>query len=160
MRISKVIIKKLLALKLVLFFKTVGSLLLNLLKLLLLKLFKTLTMRYGVFFSQKKWRWVRWCKVMFLRKGKRLFRTLSRFWMGYGRVQRWFILLAFFPIVVILFLLGLSFNVTRKTVVQKTQETAIFKTAISASNSSRGIRAWVARLDQKVLRKIKELVSL
>jgi len=155
----KVIIKKLLALKLVLFFKTLMSLLLNLSKLLLLKLLKTLTVRYGVFFSQKKWRWIRWCKVMFLRRGKQLFRALSRFWSLYSSGQRWFILVAFFPVVIVLFLLGLSFNVTRKTMVQKTQETAVFKTAVSASNSSKGVRAWVARLDEKVLKKIKQLVS-
>ena len=52
----KVIIKKLIALKFVLFFKTVGVLLFNFSKLLLLKVFKTLTMRYGVFFTQRKWR--------------------------------------------------------------------------------------------------------
>ena len=73
----KVIIKKLITLKFVLFFKTVGVLLFNFSKLLLLKVFKTLTMRYGVFFTQRKWRWARWCKVMFLRRGKQLFRSLN-----------------------------------------------------------------------------------
>jgi len=155
----KVIFKKLLALKLVLFFKALGSLLLNLFKLLALKLFKTLTVRYGVFFSQKKWVWIRWCKVVFLRRGRQLFRALARFWSVYSVGQKWLIMVAFFPVMIVLFFLGLSFNITRKTMVQKTQETAVFKTAITASNSSKGVRAWVARLDQKVLKKIKELVS-
>jgi len=155
----KVIIKKLITLKFILFLKAIFSLLINLLKLLLLKLFKTLAVRYGVFFSQKKWRWIRWCKVMFLRRGKQLFRILSRFWALYNTRQRWFILIAFFPVVIVLFLMGLSFNVTRKTMVQKTQETAIFQTAISASNSSRGVQAWVSRQDRKVLKKIKDLIT-
>lgn len=153
----KVIIKKLIALKFVLFFKTVGVLLFNFSKLLLLKVFKTLTMRYGVFFTQRKWRWARWCKVMFLRRGKQLFRSLNDFWKSYRRRHQWFIFIAFFPVVIILFFFGLSFNVTRKTMVKKTQETAIFKTAVSASNSNKGIRAWVARLDQKILREIKAI---
>lgn len=153
----KTIIKKLIVLKFVLFFKALGILLFNLSKLLLLKVIKTLTLRYGVFFTQRKWRWARWCKVMFLRRGKQLFRSLNKFWGGFRRRHKWFIFIAFFPVVIILFFFGLSFNITRKTMVQKTQETAIFKTAISARNSSNGIRAWVSRLDQKVLRQIKAL---
>ena len=54
----KVIIKKLIALKFVIFFKTLGIFLFHLSKLLLLKIFKTLTIRYGVFFTQRKWRWI------------------------------------------------------------------------------------------------------
>ncbi len=154
---AKVIIKKLVALKLVLLLKALGILIFNLSKLLLLKVLKTLTVRYGVFFSQKKWRWARWCKVMFLRRGKQFFRSASRFWAAFNKRQKWFIVLAFFPIVIVLFLLGLSFNVTRKTIVQKTQETAVFKTAVNASTSSRGIKAWVERLDRIVLDKIKSI---
>ena len=153
----KVIIKKLIALKFVIFFKTLGIFLFHLSKLLLLKIFKTLTIRYGVFFTQRKWRWIRWCKVMFLRRGKQLFRLLNDFWAEFTINQKRFILIAFFPIVILLFLLGLSFNVTRKTMVKKTQETALFKTAVSAGNSSKGIRAWIAQLDNKVLEQIKVL---
>jgi len=155
----KTIIKKLIAMKFVLFFKALGKLLLNLLKLLLLKIFKTLTIRYGVFFSQFQWRWIRWCKVMFLRTGRRLFRSLARFWAIFSRTQKWFILIAFFPIVIVLFLLGLSFNVTRKTMVQKTQETAVFKTAMTAGHSNTGLSAWVDRVDRWVLHRIKRLTA-
>ena len=153
----KIIIKKLIALKFVIFFKTLGIFLFHLSKLLLLKIFKTLTIRYGVFFTQRKWRWIRWSKVMFLRRGKQLFRLLNDFWAGFTINQKRFILIAFFPVVILLFLLGLSFNVTRKTMVKKTQETALFKTAVSAGNSSKGIRAWIAQLDNKVLEQIKTL---
>ncbi len=114
-------------------------------------------MRYGVFLTQRKWRWARWCKVMFLHRGKQFFRSLSQFWNGFRRRHKWFIFIAFFPVVIVLFFFGLSFNITRKTMVQKTQETAIFKTAVSTGNSNKGIRAWIARLDQKVLLKIKAL---
>jgi len=153
----KVLFKKIIALKLVIFFKAVGSLLFNLLKLLLLKVIKTLTIRYGVFFSQRKWRWMRWCKVLFLRKGKLLFRYLSRFWSAFEQRQKYLVWIAFFPIVILLFFLGLSFNVTRKTMVKKTQETAVLKTAVSAGNSSKGIRAWISKLDRNVLDQIKKL---
>lgn len=155
----KVIIKKLIALKFILFLKTLWILFFHLSKLLLLKAFKTLTVRYGVFFTQRKWQWIRWCKIMFLRRGKQLFRSLNRFWREFTTHQKRFILIAFFPVVILLFLLGLSFKVTRKTMVQKTQETALFKTAVSASNSSNGIRAWVARLDRRVLEQIKALTQ-
>lgn len=154
---TKVIFKKLVALKLIAFLKVIAVLLLNLFKLLLLKIFKTLSMRYGVFFSQSRWRWIRWCKVMFLRQGKQFFRSTSRFWNGFSKGQQWFIAIAFFPVLLILFLLGLSFNITRKTVVQKTQETAIFQTAISASTGSRGVSKWISRLDRAVLKRIKDL---
>ena len=153
----KTIVKKLVALKFFLFFKAAGVLFLNLAKLLVLKIFKTLTIRYGVFFTQRKWRLIRWCKVMFLRRGKQMFRYLNNFWREFSLNQKRFILIAFFPVVIVLFLLGLSFNVTRKTMVQKTQETALFQTVVSAQNSSKGARAWIAGLDKKVLEKIKAL---
>jgi len=94
---------------------------------------------------------------MFLRRGKQMFRYLNNFWREFSLNQKRFILIAFFPVVIVLFLLGLSFNVTRKTMVQKTQETALFQTVVSAQNSSKGARAWIAGLDKKVLEKIKAL---
>ena len=94
---------------------------------------------------------------MFIRRGKQFFRGVRQFWAVYAREQKVVILVAFFPVALILFLLGLSFNVTRKTMVQKTQETAIFKVATTAGNRSTGIRAWVTRLDQKTLQKIQLL---
>lgn len=154
---SKVIIKRLLALKLVVFFKGALVLILNLIKLLALKVFKTLSIRYGMFFTQNRWYWVRRSKVVFLRRGKQLFRSAARFWRAYSVRNKGIILVAFFPVAAVLFFLGLSFNVTRKTMVQKTQETALFEMATSASNTNRGIRAWVKRLDRRTLEKIREL---
>lgn len=154
---AKVIFKRLIALKLVAFVKSSGFLIVNLSKLLLLKLFKTLGIRYGVFFSQNRWYWIRRGKVMFLRRGKQFFRTANRFWAVYPKHSKWLIFVAFFPVVLVLFLLGLSFNVTRKTMVQKTQETAVFQMATSASSTSRGIKAFIARLDRKTLNAIRKL---
>jgi len=153
----KVIIKRLFALNLVVFFKALFILVWNLFKLLLLKMFKTLTVRYGIFFSQNRWYWIRRSKVMFLRRGKQFFRSARRFWQGYGLLAKWSIVIAFFPVVLLIFLLGLSFNITRKTMVQKAQESAVFGVATTASNTSRGIRAWIARLDRSTLDKIKEM---
>ena len=150
---------RLLALKLLVFLKSLGILFSNLFKLFLLKLFKTLGIRYGIFFSQYRWRWIRRAKVVFLRKGKLFFRAVTKFWSGYERWQQWVILIAFFPVGLLLFLLGLSFNLTRKTMVQKTQETAIFKTATTVSQSSRGIRAWIAKLDELTLKKIRAITT-
>lgn len=154
---AKTFVKRLVALKLLAFFKALMILVWHLLKLLLLKFLKTLGVRYGVFFSQNRWYWIRRAKVMFLRRGKQFFRATSRFWRVYSNSHQWIILIAFFPIGLLLFLLGLSFNVTRKTMVQKTQETAIFKAAATASNTSRGIRAWLGRLDRRTLDRIRDL---
>lgn len=154
---AKVIIKRLLALKLVMFFKGVLILVWHLSKLLILKLMKTLGVRYGLFFSQYRWYWIRFSKVMFLRRGKQFFRALSKFWQRYETVHQWIILLAFFPVVLLLFFLGLSFNVTRKTMVQKAQESALFEAATSASKSNRGIRARLKQLDEWTLKRIQAL---
>lgn len=153
----KTIVKHILALKLISFLKAFFVLIWHLSKLLMLKMFKTLTVRYGVFFSQNRWYWIRRGKVMFLRRGKQFFRSSIRFWSAYGRLEKWLILMAFFPAVLLIFLLGLSFNITRKTMVQKAQESAVFGVASTASHTSRGIRAWIARLDRSTLDKIKAL---
>lgn len=156
---TKMIVKRLFALKLIVFFKMFGVLLWHLSKLFLLKLFKTLGLRYGLFFSQRRWYAMRKAKVMFLRRGKQFFRKVSRFWGRYDRWHKVIILVAFFPFCLVLFLLGLSFNVTRKTIVQKTQETALVKMATNASNKNKGIRGFITRLDKKTLDKIKSLSS-
>ena len=156
---AKGIFKRVVALKILALLKGIGVLLWHLAKLLLLKLLKTLGIRYGVFFSQRRWYWIRLAKVMFVRRGKQFFRSVSRFWAVYGYRQKWIILIAFFPIGLVIFLLGLSFNVTRKTMVQKTQETAVFKMATSASGRSSGIRQFVERLDQLTLQKIHEMTG-
>lgn len=154
---TKVIFKRFIALKLVVFFKGLVILGWHLSKLLLLKLMKTLGIRYGLFFSQNRWYWIRLSKVMFLRRGKQFFRSLSRFWTGFEPVHQWVILLAFFPVVLLLFFLGLSFNVTRKTMVQKAQESALFEAATSASKSNRGVRARLRQLDEWTLKRIQAL---
>jgi len=154
---AKVIFKRLVAMKLMVLLKAVLVLCWHLSKLVLLKLFKSLSVRYGVFFTQIRWYWARRAKVMFLRRGKQFFRSASRFWSVFTPRSKWVIFIAFFPIVLLLFLLGLSFNVTRKTMVQKTQETAIFQTVTAATNTSKGARSWVSRLDRWALGKIKEI---
>ena len=153
----KVLFKSIIALNFLSFIKAVLVLFWHLSKLLLLKMFKTLSVRYGIFFSQARWYWIRKAKVMFLRRGKQFFRSLLRFWIDYTQLQKWIVLIAFFPFLLLLFLLGLSFNLTRKTMVQKAQESAIFEMAATASNTNRGIRAWVARLDKLTLQKIRDL---
>jgi sensor histidine kinase regulating citrate/malate metabolism len=94
---------------------------------------------------------------MFLRRGKQFFRKTRNFWSQYKSHQKRIVMIAFFPVAVVLFLLGLSFNITRKTMVQKTQESAIFQAATSASKANRGIRAWIKRLDKSTLQKIRDL---
>ena len=151
---TKALFKRMFAMKLLMLLKGVGVLFWHLSKLLLLKILKTLGIRYGVFFSQYRWYWIRWAKVMFLRRGKQFFKSVARFWSHYAVKEKWVILIAFFPIGLVCFVLGLSFNVTRKTMVEKTQETAIFKVAKSAGANS-GIRAWVSSLDRVILEKIQ-----
>ena len=74
---AKVIVKKLITMKFFALLQAVWLLLWHLSKLLLLKILKTLGMRYGVFFSQRRWYWARWLKVMFLRRGKQFFRVTT-----------------------------------------------------------------------------------
>ena len=152
----KGIIKKVVVLKFFAFIKGLLVLSWHLGKLLLLKLLKTLSIRYGVFFSQNRWYWIRRSKVMFLRRGKQFFGATGRFWSHYSVGQKWLILVAILPIGLVLFLMGLSFNVTRKTMVKKTQESAIFQAATSAGKTNRGLRAWLRRLDERTLHKIRE----
>lgn len=151
----KMAIKKIVALNLISLLQSLLFLAWHVCKLLLLKLFKSIGLRYGLFFSQYRWRWIRKAKILFLRRGKQFFRRVSAFFSRYSGWQKAIILIAFFPIGLVLFLLGLSFNVTRKTIVQKTQEAAIIKAAESASNKSRGIRFLINRIDLGVLEKIK-----
>lgn len=154
---AKLIVKRLLALKLMVALKALSVLGWHLSKLVFLKLLKTLSVRYGIFFTQRRWYWARKAKVMFLRRGKQFFRAARRFWLVFTPPERWVILIAFFPAVLLLFLLGLSFNITRKTMVQKTQETAIFQTMTAASSTSSGVRAKIAKMDRWTLDKIKSL---
>ncbi|MBX2847037.1 MAG: hypothetical protein KTR16_01860 [Acidiferrobacterales bacterium] len=153
----KGIFKKLLVMKFLALIKAGLILCWHLSKLLLLKVLKTLTVRYGIFFSQNRWYWIRAAKVMFLRRGKQFFRATARFWSHYSIRAKWLILIAFFPAGLVLFFLGLSFNITRKTMVQKTQESAIFKAATTASNTNKGIRGWIQRLDKLTLKRIRDL---
>jgi hypothetical protein len=153
----KVIIKHTLAINFLTFLKTLGVFLWHCGKLVLVKLLKTFSLRYGLFFSQYRWRWIRHMKIMFIRKGKQFFRSLVRFWQHYSGIQQWIVFIAFFPIVVALCLLGLSFTITRKTMVQKTQEAAMIKVATSATQKSSGFTHIIATLDQKTLIKIKEI---
>jgi len=153
----KGIFKKILVIKFLVFIKATCVLCWHLSKLLLLKILKTLTVRYGMFFSQNRWYLMRAAKVMFLRRGKQFFRATARFWRQYKTRDKQIILIAFFPVGLLLFFMGLSFNLTRKTMVQKTQESAIFKAATTASTTSRGVRAWIEKLDKLTLKKIRDL---
>ncbi|MEM7358768.1 MAG: hypothetical protein AAF431_06715 [Pseudomonadota bacterium] len=153
----KVVFKRIIALKLVAFLKAALVLAWHLSKLLLLKILKTLGIRYGVFFSQYRWYWIRWTKVMFLRRGRQFFRGLTRFWRAYTLREQWVVVIAFFPIFLVLFFLGLSFNVTRKTMVQKAQESALFEMAATATTQNSGLRGWIARIDKLTLQRIRDL---
>ena len=155
----KGLFKRAFAVKLISLFKSIWILLWHVSKLLLLKLLKTLGVRYGVFFSQYRWYWIRRARIMFIRRGKQFFRSQRRFWLTFSQWQKWLVLIAFFPAVVVLFFLGLSFNVTRKTMVHKTQETAVFKMAANASKTSIGIRDWLNGLDQATLKRIQLLTA-
>ena len=154
---AKGILKKAITLKFISLFKILAVLLFHLSKLLLLKILKTLGIRYGVFFSQRKWYWIRKAKVIFLRQGKLFFRSVRNFWKGYSGRQKLLVLIAFFPLGLLFFFLGLSFDITRKTMVRKTQETAIFKAAATAGKSSLGIREWLQKIDALTIQKIQDL---
>ena len=117
--LTKTLIKRLIAFNLLALGKALLFLFWHLAKLLLLKILKSLSIRYGVFFSQDRWYWIRLAKVMFLPPGKQFFRASQSFLNGYRRPHKSVIMAALFRFVTLMFLLGLSFNVTRKTRVQK-----------------------------------------
>jgi hypothetical protein len=104
----KTIIKRVIVLNIISFFNALGILFWHLSKLALIKLFKTLGLRYGLFFSQYRWRFMRHMKVMFLRRGKQFFRRTARFWKGYSLFEKIIILIAFFPVALTLFLCNYS----------------------------------------------------
>ena len=64
---------------------------------------------------------------------------------------------ALFPFVTLMFLIGLSFNVTLKTMVQKAQESAVFGVATTAGATSKGMRSWIEKRDRTTLEKIRAL---
>ncbi len=63
---------------------------------------------------------------------------------------------AFFPIIILLFLLGMSFNITRKTIVRKTQEAAMVKIATNASQKSLNVMSVIIKADSKIIHRIKK----
>ncbi len=154
---SKALIKHLVAMKVIQFLKILVLLLWHCFKLGLMKLIKTIGLRYGLYFSQYRWRTIRWLKLTFLRKGQLFFRRTEKFWLGFNHLEKYLLIGAFFPIVLLIFILGLSFNMTRKTLIQKTQETAMAKMAASASTQSKGLNALIERVDHKIVKKIKQL---
>ena len=95
---AKTLIKRALAMKLAIVVKAEVVFLWNLYKLFMLKIFKTSNVRYGIFFSQNRWYWIRQAKEMFLRRGKQFFRSSKRFWNGFSRQHKWIIMLAFAPL--------------------------------------------------------------
>jgi len=150
---SKLIVKKLLILKFALFLKALAVLVAHLIKLLFVKLIKTLVIRYGVFFTQGKWRWARWAKVMFLRRGSQFFRIASHYWSPFSLFERIIISVAFFPIIIVVLLLKFGFVVTYQALVNKQQETNVIKGHLQEGSKGR-LLSWVTKMDQKVLEKI------
>ena len=63
----------------------------------------------------------------------------------------------FFPFFALFYVLGLSFNLTRKTMVQKSKETAVDQMKLSQSIENKGLKAWLIWLDHKILDKIRGL---
>jgi len=152
---AKVILKKLSALNFIAIINALIILLWNFTKLGVIKLLKTIGLRYGLFFSQYRWYFIRKNRILFLRKGKQFFRYSAHFWNAYTYTQKIVVLIAFFPIAIVIFMMGLSFNITRKTMVQKTQEAAMVKVATSASQRSLSIISAIAKLDGSIIKKIK-----
>ncbi len=153
---TKAIIKKLAALNIIAIFNGAIILIWHLLKLGIIKVLKTVGIRYGLFFSQYRWRWIRKSKIIFLRRGKQIYRKVSIFWNQYSIPKKIIIMAAFFPIIILLFLLGMSFNITRKTIVRKTQEAAMVKIATNASQKSLNVMSVIIKADSKIIHRIKK----
>ncbi|MFT5572015.1 MAG: hypothetical protein ACI9FR_000936 [Cryomorphaceae bacterium] len=136
---AKTLIKRALAMELAILIKAAVVLLWNLYKLFMLKTFNTLSVRYGIFFSQNRWYWIRQAKVMFVHRGRQFFRTSKRFWNGFSRQYKWIIMLAFFPVVLLLALLGLSFNATRKPWFKKLKKPRFSKWLLLQATQARAL---------------------
>ncbi len=151
--------KRLLVIKFISAIKIFFVLLWHLGKLLLLKILKTLGIRYGVFASQRKWRSVRRAKIVYLRRGKAWMKNFIHHWRLFSLPEKAIIVIAFLPVLLVLMLLGFSFQVTRKTMVQKSQEAMALKTARSAAIKSSGLSAWLKKIDQKAIQKIRQITG-
>ncbi len=154
---TKTIFKRIIALKLLIVLKSLLVLLWHLMKLLLLKLLKIVSVRYGFYYSHRRWRSIRALRVVSGRFMFRARRRLRTFWLSLNRVERWIIAVANLPLLLLLVLFSFSFDLTRKTMVKKGEEMVISTAAVGAGKKSSGIRAWVDNLDKRIVQKVKTL---
>ncbi len=152
----KSILKKLFLLNAYGLLKVFGLLLYHLGKLGLIKTLKTIGLRYATFFSQQRWQWVDQKTVELGQYITRQHQQFNAKLTEFSKPQLSLILIAFFPIVILLLLLGISFKMTRETLVKTGSEIGVSTAAKSTAKKSRSLVSWVKSLDERVLNYIQQ----
>lgn len=155
----KASIKRMLVMNFLGILKVLWLIFANLLKLVVLKILKILGIRYSVFFSQLRWSRFSARVEYRINQLRYAYRDLNLFLARYSRWQLTVIVIAFLPIFIFLFLCGLTFEITRKSIVKKGSEIGATKTLLSTARQSRGLVALLNRLDERILKRIARLTG-
>lgn len=151
--------KKLLVLNVFGLFKILLTLLWHIFKLLLIKLLKTVGIRYSTYFSQQKWQKLsqQFRIIMKWLTGK--LRRFRAFMLSFSRVEFVLIVVAFLPLFLFLFLFGVAFKITREAIVKKGSEIGVANVAVKTVKRSRGVIARLKQLDAWLLQKIEKMTQ-
>ncbi len=155
----KSLVKKFLLLNVFGLLKVLSGLLWHAVKLLLVKLLKTVGIRYGAYFSTQKWRKASQRLRILGKRLTRLKRSAQQVMMTFSKREYALIIIAFFPLLLLLFLFGVAFKMTREAMVKKGGEIGVAKVAFGTAQKNRGLIARLRQLDDWILRRIERLTQ-
>lgn len=153
----KSFIKQFLVLNLFGLFKVLLGLFWHLGKLLLIKILKTFGIRYGAYFSSRRWRKASQRFRILTKRMSRRQRQLQRFLLTFRKREYALIILAFFPIFILLFLFGIASKMTREAMVKKGSELGVTKVAFGTAKKSEGLIARLRQIDSWILAQIEKI---
>lgn len=153
----KSLIKQFLLLNVFGLLKVLWGLAWHLIKLLVVKLLKTFGVRYGTYFSSRRWQKLAQRLRILGKRLSRRQRGIQFFLTTFKKREYAVIIVAFFPLFVLLFLLGFASRITREAMVKKGSELGVTKVALSTANKSKGLIARIKQLDAWILRQIEKL---
>ncbi len=153
----KSFIKKFLLLNVFGVLKVFWGLFWHLFKLLLIKLLKTFGVRYGTYFSSRRWSKMSQRLRIFGKRLGRKQRGLQRFMLSFRKREYTLIIVAFFPFFLLLFLFGIAFKMTREAMVKTSSEIGVTKVAYSTAHKNPGLIGRLKRIDAWILKRIEQL---
>lgn len=128
-------------------------------KLLLIKLLKTIGIRYGTYFSQNRWQKTSQYFRVFTKRAMRQGRSFRRLVSSLSQVEFVLVVIAFLPVFLLLFLFGIGFRMTRDVMVKKGSEIGVTNVAVKTAKKSRGLVARLRQIDGWLLQKIESLTG-